>query len=75
MGLPGQTVAEHRRRNTGHRLAEAFTARSASHRFPADGAGVGEVEILHRDGVDTVPSGVVEKPGDCVADLGIPTGR
>jgi hypothetical protein len=75
VGLGGEPVAEHRGRDAGDRLAEAFTAGSAAHGFPAHGAGVGEVEVLHRNGVDAVPQGVAEEPGDRVPDLGIPVRR
>jgi hypothetical protein len=45
--------------------------RSSAHRFPTCGAGVGEVEILHRDDGDGVADGAVQEPGDGVADLGV----
>jgi hypothetical protein len=49
--------------------------RFSAHGFPAHGAGVGEVEIFHSNGVDTVTAGVTNESGDRVPDLGIPTGR
>jgi len=60
VGLPAQATAEHRGRDPGDGSAEAFAARSSAHRFPAVGAGVGEVKVFHRDGVDAVAGGVVE---------------
>jgi hypothetical protein len=72
VGLGGESVAEHRGRDAGHRLAEAFTAPSAAHGFAPDGAGIGEVEILHRDGVATVAARVAKQSGDRMPDLGIP---
>jgi hypothetical protein len=72
-GLRGHPVAEHRGRDAGHRPAEAFAARSSPHRFPADGAGVGEIEVFNGDGRDAVPRGVADDPGDRMPDLGIPT--
>jgi hypothetical protein len=73
--LRGEAVAEHRGRDAGHRLAEAFTAGSAAHGFAPDGAGVGEIEIFHRDGADAVALGVVQELGDRVPHLGIPARR
>jgi hypothetical protein len=75
VGPPGQAVTKYRRRDTGHCSAEAFAARSSAHRFPTRGAGVSEVEVLHRHVVDAVAAGVVHEPGDRVPNLRIPTRR
>jgi hypothetical protein len=71
VGLGGQPVAEHRRRETGHRLAEAFPAPAAAHRFAPGAAGVGEVEVLDGNRGDAMPAGVVDEAGDRVPHLGI----
>jgi hypothetical protein len=73
VGLPAQAVAEHRRRDTGHRSAVAFAALPSAHSFAARGAGIGKVKVFHGDGRDVVPLGVVEEPGDRVPDLSIST--
>ncbi len=71
-GLRGEPAAEHRRRNAGHRFTEAVAASSAAHGFPACGAGIGEVQVLHGDVVDAMTQCEVDEPGDRVPDLGIP---
>jgi len=75
VGLGGEPVAEHRRRDTGHRLAKASTALASAHGFATRGAGIGEIEILHSNSVDTVTAGVTNESGDRMSDLGIPAGR
>ena len=75
VSLGGQPVAEHRRRQAGHRVAEAFTAPAATHRLPSGAAGVGEVEVLDGDRGDAMPAGVVDEAGDRVPHLGIPPRR
>ncbi len=75
VGLRCEAVAKYRGRETRHRFTEASTAASSAQRFPACGAGVGEVEVLHRDGGDVVAQGVVDEPGDRMPNLGIPTCR
>ena len=74
VGLRGQPVAENGGRETGHRFTEAFAALSSSHRHAADGAGVGEVEVLKNDGRRRGGEGVVDEPGHRVPDLGIAAG-
>jgi hypothetical protein len=61
-GLCGEPVAEHGGRDTGYGLAEAFAALASAHGFPPNGAGGGEVEVFHRDGVETVARGVADEP-------------
>ena len=48
-GHRGQPVPELRGGDTGDGAPEGLPALSATHGFPAGGAGVGEVEILHHD--------------------------
>jgi type IV pilus biogenesis protein CpaD/CtpE len=74
-GLRGQPVAKYRSRDSGHGLAEAFTARTATHRLPTHLAGVGEVEVFYGDSRDVVAPGVADQLGYGVADLDIPPRR
>jgi hypothetical protein len=74
-GLGGKPVAEHRGRDAGHSFAEAFPARSLADGFAAHGAGVGEVEVLHRNSADAMLLGVVDQARDRVPHLGVAAGR
>jgi hypothetical protein len=75
VGLGGQAVAEHRCRDPGHCLAEAFTPLTAAHGFSAHGAGVSEVEVFHSNSVEPAPLRVVDEAGDRMPHLGIPARR
>ncbi len=75
-GHGGEPITEHRGRDAGdHRFAEAFPACAAAHGFSTNHPGVGEVEVLDRDGGDAVAVGVVHQLCDGVAQVGIATRR
>ena len=67
--LGGEPVAEHRGGDAGHRFAEPFAALAAAHGLAPGGAGMGEVEVLDRDGADAMAARVVHQRGDGVPDL------
>jgi hypothetical protein len=70
-GHAGKTPAEHGGGEPGHGAAEAFPACAAAHGFSASAAGISEVQVLHGDGVDVMPLGVVDQSGDRVAEVGV----
>jgi len=74
VGLGGEPVPEDGSGDPGHGLAEPPAALTAAHRFPAVLAGVGEAQVLDRDGGDVVPLGVADEADDGVPDLGVTAG-
>jgi len=74
VGLGGESPAKDARGDPGHGLAEPPPSLASAHDLTAGGPGVGEVEVLDRDGSDAVAATVADEPGDGVPDLGIAAG-
>ena len=71
-GHADQPDAETAGGDAGHGAAQPFAAGAAAQAFTSDGAGVGEIQILHHDRAATVVLGVVEQPATAPTPRGSP---